>query len=344
MDSFSKKVRTFDAFPKIDSEHTVQSKRGGLSTLLTGFCALLILWVEVGGYLGGYVDHQFKIDDQVNTDMSINLDMLVAMPCEFLHTNVMDITDDRFLAAELLNFQGTDFILPEGFQINKHNDAHDTPDLDEIMQETLRAEFRVSGARIHEDAPACHIFGSIPVNQVSGDFRITGKGFGYRDRLIVPFQALNFSHVIKEFSYGDFYPFINNPLDFTGRTTEEKLQAFKYYSKVVPTMYERLGIEIDTNQYSLSEQHRVYKTDPRGRPQGVPGIYFHYDFEPVKLIISEKRIPFLQFVARLGTILGGIMILAGYLYRMSEKLIKILYGKKYAERDTEKKKGGLLDS
>ena len=43
------------------------------------------------------------------------------------------------------------------------------------MQESLRAEFRSEGARVNEGAPACHIFGSIPVNQVRGDFRITGK-------------------------------------------------------------------------------------------------------------------------------------------------------------------------
>ena len=60
-------------------------------------------------------------------------------------------------------------------------------------------------------------FGSIPVNQVRGDFRITGKGFGYRDRLHVPFESLNFSHVIQEFSFGEFYPYLNNPLDATGR-------------------------------------------------------------------------------------------------------------------------------
>lgn len=343
MENFSKKVRTFDAFPKVDSEHTVRSSRGGYSTLLTVFCGLLILWVEVGGYLGGYVDHQFKIDDQINTDLSINIDMLVAMPCEFIHTNVRDITDDRFLAGELLNFQGRDFFLPNGFRINDINDDHYTPDLDEVMQESFRAEFRLEGVRVDQGEPACHIFGSIPVNQVSGEFHITARGFGYRDRLTVPFQSLNFSHVISEFSYGEFYPFINNPLDFTGKVTTEKLQAYKYYSKVVPTLYERLGLEIDTNQYSLTEQHHVYGVK-NGRPGGIPGIYFKYDFEPIKLIISEKRIPFLQFIARLGTVVGGLLIFAGYLYRFYEKILSIFYGKKFVNKDTERKKGGLLDN
>lgn len=344
MDTFTTKVRTFDAFPKVDSQHTVRSSRGGFSTLVTIVCGLLILWIEVGGFLGGYVDHQFTIDEKVRSDLSLNLDMLVAMPCEFIHTNVKDITDDRFLAGELLNFEGTNFFLPGGFAINSQNDEHDTPDLDEIMQESLRAEFRVAGARANEGAPACHIFGSIPVNQVKGDFHITGKGFGYFDRLNVPYEALNFSHVISEFSYGEFFPFIDNPLDFTGKVTDEKLQAYKYFSKVVPTVYEKLGVVIDTNQYSLTEQHNAYSIGPSGRPNGIPGIYFKYDFEPIKLIITEKRLPFIQFVSRLATIIGGLLVLAGYVYRLYDKLLKILFGKRYANRDTEKLRGGLLDS
>ncbi|CAH2355308.1 ER-derived vesicles protein Erv41p [[Candida] railenensis] len=341
---FSKKVRTFDAFPKVDAQHQVRSTRGGFSTLLTILCGLLIFWVEVGGYVGGYVDHQFSVDKNLNSQLTINLDLIVNMPCEFVHTNVMDITDDKFLAGELLNYAGIHWFLPLGFNINNVNDKHSTPDLDEIMQESFRAEYLSQGLKVDEGAPACHIFGSIPVNQVKGDFHITAKGLGYRDRHHVSKEALNFSHVINEFSFGEFYPFIDNPLDQTGKVTDEKFIAYKYYTQVVPTEYQRLGITIDTNQYSLTESHIVYPTSHNGNPTGVPGIFFKYDFEPIKLKIIEKRIPFFQFVARLATILGGIMVLAGYAYRLYEKLLSILFGKKYVNRDTEKLSGGLLDS
>lgn len=343
MESFSKKVRTFDAFPKVDAQHQVRSSRGGFSTLLTIFCGLLILWVEVGGFLGGYVDHQFTVDPEIRSQLLINMDLLVAMPCEFIHTNVMDITDDKFLAGELLNFEGTNFFLPPTFDINNENAKYETPELDEVMQESLRAQFMSEGHRSNQGAPGCHIFGSIPVNQVSGDFHITGKGIGYRDRLNVPMDALNFSHVINEFSYGEFYPFINNPLDFSGKTTEDSLQAYKYYTKVVPTEYERLGILIDTNQYSLTEQHITYEIKTDGKLLGLPGIFFKYEFEPIRLKIIERRIPFIQFVSRLATIIGGLVVLAGYLYRLYESILLVLFGKKYVNRDTEKP-GGLLDS
>ncbi|KAI5966979.1 uncharacterized protein KGF55_000388 [Candida pseudojiufengensis] len=344
MDSFSNRVKTFDAFPKVDPQHQVRSQRGGFSTILTYFFGLLILWIEVGGFIGGYIDRQFIVDDVIRSDLTINLDMMVAMPCEYLHTNVEDITRDRFLAGETLNFEGVNFFIPQGFKINNPNDFHESPDLDQVMQESLRAEFRSSGQRVNQGAPACHIFGQIPVNQVKGDFRITAKGFGYMDRSQVPIEAFNFSHVIQEFSFGEFFPFLNNPLDATGKITEEHLQVYGYYAKVVPTIYEKLGLEVDTNQYSLTENHLVVQFDQiTKRAQGVPGIYFRYNFEPIKLMIREKRIPFLQFVAKLGVIGGGLLVAAGYLFKLYEKLLLILFGKKYVDKGKEKKEAGLIN-
>lgn len=342
MDNFASKVRTFDAFPKVDSQHAVRSTRGGFSTLITMFCGLLIVWIQIGGYLGGYVDHQFIVDDKIKTELFINLDMTVAMPCEFLSTNIMDETYDRFLAGELLNFEGTEFYIPSVFEVNAENNDHETPELDEILQENIRAEFRVSGAKINNAAPACHIFGSIPVNHVSGKFFITATGFGRSSRPHVPYESLNFSHAISEFSFGEFYPYINNPLDFTAKVTTEHGQVYNYNSRVVPTLYEKLGIEVDTNQYSLSEQHRVIDKGTKSISK-MPGIFFKYDFEPIKLIVAERRLPFLQFVARLATIVSGLIVFAGYIYRLYEKVLAILFGKRYAQKHTERVTGGLLD-
>ncbi|CAI5758614.1 unnamed protein product [Candida verbasci] len=346
MDNFSKRVKTFDAFPKVDPQHQVRSERGGFSTILTYFLGLLLLWIEIGGFLGGYIDRQFMVENIIKSDLRINVDMIVGMPCEYLHTNVEDITRDRYLAGEMLNFEGCNFFIPQGFKINNPNDFHDTPDLEEVMQESLRATFQTEGLRVNEGAPACHIFGSIPVNQVKGEFRITGKGFGYADRRKIPLESLNFSHAIQEFSFGEFYPFINNPLDATGKVTDKNLQIYIYHAKVVPTIYEKLGLVVDTNQYSITEHHREIITEDQSKRSNTvpPGIYFRYNFEPIKLIIAEKRIPFLQFVAKLGTIGGGLLIAAGYLFRLYEKLLLILFGRRYVDQGKEKRNGGILDN
>lgn len=337
MKSFSKKVRVFDAFPKVDSEHSVRSQRGGLSTILTGLCMLLIIWVQIGGYLGGYVDHRFSVDKEIRLSLNINVDIVVATPCLELVTNVMDFTSDRYLAGEVLNFQGTEFRIPEMFRVNSHNNEHVTPELDEIMTETLRAEYSLKGARVNENAPACHVFGTIPVNQVKGEFYITSRAAAIYNAGAMETLS-NFSHVVYEFSYGEFFPFINNPLDFTAKTTDEFQQSYKYFAKVVPTVYEKLGLVIDTTQYSITEIHHKSGANDL-RPAG---IYFSYSFEPIKLYIKENRISFFLFLAKLATILSGLLIAGGYLFRLYESLLVIVFGRKFVEKDTEQKEGGLL--
>lgn len=343
MESVASRVKVFDAFPKVDSQHTVRSQRGGFSTLFTIVCGILILWMEVGGFLGGYVDHQFSVSLDIRKELYLNIDMLVAMPCAMINTNAVDISGDRYMAGETLNFEGINFFIPPGFSINNANDRHRTPQLDEAMQESLRAHFNAEGAHVNEELPACHIFGAIPVTAVRGEFHITAKGYGYMGGFGVPLDKLNFTHVIQEFSFGDFYPFLENPLDATGKTTEDNLMAYKYFAKVVPTEYKKLGLVVDTNQYSLTEQHQKIKIHPNGFPLTSPGIFIRYGFEPVKLLIEEKRMPFWQFVARLATIIGGLVVAAGYALRLYEQVLTLIFGKRYVEKDTEKK-GGILDN
>ncbi|KAG7802910.1 hypothetical protein KL944_001802 [Ogataea haglerorum] len=316
-------IRTFDAF-----------RKGSYSTIITYLFILFLVWVEVGGYIDGAIDHQFTVDELVRKDLVINLDLVVAMPCNYIHTNVRDLTDDRFLAAELLNYQGTTFNIPRWYEQSAKKIV--TPELEAVLERSLQARFQYQGEHHDEGAPACRIFGAIPVNRVKGELHITARGYGYRDRTRIPAEALNFTHAISEFSFGEFFPYLDNPLDMTLKMTDSHLHTFRYHLNVVPTLYRKLGVEIDTNQYSLS------LTESSGKY--VPGIFFQYDFEPIKLVVEETRLSFWQFVVRLVTILGGILVVAGWLYKLLDKLIMITLGKEFAKRGQEKKEGGLLDN
>lgn len=54
--------------------------------------------------------------------------------------------------------------------------------------------------------------------------------------------------------------------------------------QVVSTQYEdSSGRTLDTNQYSVTDMSRETE---HGR--GVPGIFFKYDIEPMKLMIQER--------------------------------------------------------
>ncbi|ODQ82953.1 hypothetical protein BABINDRAFT_31237 [Babjeviella inositovora NRRL Y-12698] len=325
MDNFRKSVRAFDAFPKTQPTHQVRSEKGGLSTVVVVFLSLFILWMEIGGFIDSEIDHQFSVDDNVVKELKINMDILVAMPCQFIHTNVLDITDDRLMASEFLNYEGMNFFVPNRYSVNEHrNPLVNTPDLSEIMRDGLRADFSVKSLRVNTGGPACHIFGSIPVNKVSGDFHITAKGLGYRDASQVPWEALNFTHVITEFSFGDFYPFVNNPLDFTVQTTPENGVLYSYFLSVVPTAYKKLGVEIETTQFSVNLVKKTFEP-----MRGTPGISFKYDFEPIKLHVEERRIPFLQFLFNLATICCGLLVVYGWAYKLFDQVMSLLFGKKF---------------
>ncbi|GMM33888.1 Erv41 protein [Saccharomycopsis crataegensis] len=325
-------IKVFDAFPKVATQHSVRSSRGGSSTIFLMIFVLFIAYVEIGDWFDGTMDRNFTVDNNGDDSLNINIDIVVAMPCNFLHTNVLDFTRDRTLAADYLSYEGVNFFIPSIYLLNDQRHVV-TPDMDEIMKESLLAEFRIGISDPNSGAPACHIFGNIPVTKVSGDFHITAKGYTYRDfRSNVPPQALNFSHVISEFSFGDFYPFLQNPLDFTARTTNANIQNYQYFLSAVPTLYKRLGVEIDTYQYASTEEEKSF--DNPGL--GMPGIFFKYDFEAIKLIVEDKRISFTAFVVRLVTICGGLIICFGWAYRGFDKLIILLFGKKVARRGQEK--------
>ncbi|ODV63456.1 Erv41p [Ascoidea rubescens DSM 1968] len=332
-------LRAFDAFPKLAPSNTVRSTRGGYSTIFLMVGIFFLVWIEIGGWIDGEIDHQFFVNDQVGKNLQINMDIVVAMPCNFINTNVLDITSDRLLATDYLTYQGINFFIPENYLVNIPGQPIKTPEIDEIMRESLLAEFRELNNDKNSGAPACHIFGSIPVNRVSGDFHITAKGVGYLDRSSVPIASLNFTHVISEFSFGEFYPYLTNPLDFTAKVTKEQKQSYQYYMSVVPTTYKKLGVELQTYQYSLTEQDKLFKDL---RLNHIPGIFFKYDFEPISLLIQEKRISFIRFMTRLITICGGIMISFQWFYKSFDQILIFLFGKKFAQRGQEKPKT-LLD-
>ncbi|CDK25902.1 unnamed protein product [Kuraishia capsulata CBS 1993] len=294
---------------------------------------VFLMWVEVGGYIDGFVDHQFTVDNETQAELRINVDLIVATPCNYINTNVRDATADLLMAAEKLSYEGVGFFVPPWYVVNGRRPVR-TTELDEIVQRGMPAEFIQREQQAFEGQPACHIFGSFPVNKVKGEFHITAKGYGYHDRRRPPPEALNFTHITNEFSFGDFYPYLDNPLDETVRVTNEHLHTYQYELNVVPTYYRKLGMEVDTYQFS------ALNFDKSATRQ-VPGIFFRYDFEPIKLLIEEKRISFIQFVLRLTTICGGLIVISSWLYQTFDRLLVIAIGKKKASRGEERPHGLL---
>lgn len=74
-------LANFDAFPKLTTTYRTRSESRGFMTLFVVLLAVLLLLNDLGEFLWGWPDYEFSVDRNVNPNLEINLDMVVAMPC-----------------------------------------------------------------------------------------------------------------------------------------------------------------------------------------------------------------------------------------------------------------------
>ncbi|CAR26631.1 hypothetical protein ZYGR_0H04490 [Zygosaccharomyces rouxii] len=344
-------LRSFDAFPKTDETHVKKSSNGGLSSIFTYLFLLFIAWTEFGSYFGGYVDEHYEVDDQLRETFQINMDLYVKTPCQYLDINVRDTTMDRKFVSKELNLEDMPFFIPYGSRVNDMNEIV-TPDLDNVLSNAIPAQFRekidTNNMFDEEERDAfnsCHIFGSVQVNRVAGELQITAKGHGYSSFMRAPPEEIDFSHVINELSYGEFYPYIDNPLDSTAKFVPDAPRTtFVYDTAIVPTIYEKLGAKIDTNQYAVSEYHINPEAQQGKGPIRFPGIFLRYDFEPLSIHISDVRLSFIQFVVRLVAILSFVIYTASWAFRLIDLVLLTCLGPRWSLLyQSDSKSQGILD-
>ncbi|PON63859.1 Endoplasmic reticulum vesicle transporter, C-terminal [Parasponia andersonii] len=166
-----------------------------------------------------------------------------------------------------------------------------------------------------EDGEGCNIEGSLEVNKVAGSFHFApGKSFHQaniflQDLLAFQAESYNISHKINKLAFGDYFPGVVNPLDGVKWSQESPNGAYQYFLKVVPTKYTNIrGRDVHSNQYSVTEH---FKSAEAGHYRSLPGVFFYYDFSPIKVTFKEERVPFLHFITHICAIVGGIFTIAG---------------------------------
>ena len=164
----------------------------------------------------------------------------------------------------------------------------------------------------------CNVFGTLEVNKVSGNVHFApGRSFADGDVHIhdlSPFQDINFntSHRIRHLSFGTEIPGFQadavHPLDNFVWKNDTSMQ-FQYFIKVVPTVHRSVGgILTTTNQFSATK-NSVPLSTVTGR--NLPGVFFYFDVVPLKVLITEKRRSFLEFLTSVCAIIGGIFTVSG---------------------------------
>ncbi|KAK9235684.1 endoplasmic reticulum vesicle transporter-domain-containing protein [Lipomyces kononenkoae] len=335
IENVARGVRTFDAFPKVSSTYSTRSSQGGIVTIVLSIVCIFLIWTEMGSYFAGIEEPQFAVDGSIGRDMQVNLDITIAMPCSALHVNVQDVSGDRLLAAELVKMEGTEFDLSSTHELSIESRAEAEKDLESVFRRAKVAKKFKKTKKSHPNSPACRIYGSFRLNKVQGDLHITAKNYGYlaESEPFVTYDGLNFSHVIDELSFGAYYPKLENPLDGVAALIDADLFRYQYYLSIVPTTYVSYGGRhvVATNQYAVTEQ-----PTSQINPSHPPGIFFKYDIEPIGLTITERRVPFWQFLVRLVNVVGGIVVCTGWVFPILDNMwIKWTNGGRSGARETQ---------
>ncbi|KAG6478216.1 hypothetical protein ZIOFF_061651 [Zingiber officinale] len=173
-----------------------------------------------------------------------------------------------------------------------------------------------------ENGEGCNIDGFVEVSKVAGNFHFApGKSFHgsfnfLQDLLGIQTDNYNISHKINKLSFGKEFPGVINPLDgFNGfnkssvkwtHTTTSGM--YQYFIKVVPTIYTDIrGRKIYSNQFSVTEHFR----DADAYPKPPAGVYFFYDFSPIKVIFTEENASLLHLFTNVSAIIGGVFTVSG---------------------------------
>jgi hypothetical protein len=78
-------LKQFDAFPKLPSTYKRRSDSRGFLTVLIGLLCFVLVINDIGEFIWGWPEFHFSLDKEVQSYISMNLDIIVDMPCRCKH-------------------------------------------------------------------------------------------------------------------------------------------------------------------------------------------------------------------------------------------------------------------
>ncbi|KAG2032149.1 endoplasmic reticulum vesicle transporter-domain-containing protein [Suillus americanus] len=311
----------FDAFPKLPSTYKARSESRGFFTLLVALIAILLVLNDIGEYIWGWPDYEFSIDSQGQSHLDVNVDMVVNMPCQYLSVDLRDVVGDRLLLSKAFRRDGTRFDIGQATSLKEHAKALSARQAISQSRKSrgffswfrrAEPEFRPT-YNYETDGSACRIYGSLQVKKVTANLHVTILGHGYNSHIHVDHNKMNLSHVITEFSFGPYFPDISQPLDYSFEIAKEPFMVYQYFLHVVPTTYiAPRSRPLETNQYSVTHYTRKMQHN-----EGVPGIFFKFDLDPMVITIHQRTTSLVQFIIRCVGVIGGVFTCAQYFVRVA---------------------------
>ncbi|KAH9690788.1 Endoplasmic reticulum vesicle transporter protein [Citrus sinensis] len=98
MDAIMNKIRSLDAYPKINEDFYSRTFSGGVITLVSSIVMLLLFFSELRLYLNAVTETKLLVDTSRGETLRINFDVTFpALPCSILSVDAMDISGEQHL-------------------------------------------------------------------------------------------------------------------------------------------------------------------------------------------------------------------------------------------------------
>lgn len=202
----------------------------------------------------------------------------------------------------------------------------------------------------------CRIVGTTQINRISGNLHFApGASYTEPGRHVHDLSLFqkrpdnfNFDHVIHHLSFGndpvtqaaDIDKQSLHPLDGASQSLNQKNHLYSYYLNVVATRFEYLTTSLkqslETNQFSViyhdrpliggKDEDHQHTLHARG---GVPGLFFHFDISPLKIINKEQYAKtWSGFVLGVISSIAGVLMVGSLLDRSVWAAEKAIRGRK----------------
>ena len=324
-------IKQFDAFPKVEEDYQRQSSSGGCVTIAIFLALSLLTFYEISSFITSDLYYEYSIDRDFENKVFFNVDIVIPMVCDFLGPDLLDAAGGQIKSSTVLSEQPAKFQMSKRqekwFETRKKLRARTGEDLYSSLNDIFRTQKTslTPFPSINDDEipnsefDSCRIFGSVPVNKVSGNFHIfIGKAISHpmghsHLNAFIGKQAYNFSHRINNLSFGDKSSMVNS-LEAEIVLTEEKEIMYMYFLRVVPTIFRTSKHSTElAYQYSVTQLNRVVTP---GKRHTHSGIIFKYEFDPVVVTVREREKSFWHFIIQLCGIVGGIFATSGLMHSL----------------------------
>ncbi|KAM8912438.1 endoplasmic reticulum-Golgi intermediate compartment protein 2 isoform 2-T2 [Lycaon pictus] len=299
-------VKELDAFPKVPDSYVETSASGGTVSLIAFTTMALLTIMEFSVYQDTWMKYEYEVDKDFSSKLRINIDITVAMKCQYVGADVLDLAETMVASADGLVYEPAIFDLsPQQKEWQRMlqliqsrlQEEHSLQDV--IFKSAFKSASTALPPREDDSSQppdACRIRGHLYVNKVAGNFHIT---------------------------VGKAIPHPRGHAHLAALVNHDYNQMFQYFITVVPTKLHTYKISADTHQFSVTERERVI--NHAAGSHGVSGIFMKYDLSSLMVTVTEEHMPFWQFFVRLCGIVGGIFSTTGMLHGIGKFIVEIIY-------------------